>query len=394
MSPPKIHEFSDDSDDHDSFSVTSYTETNVLLGYASVEPIEEDTISHLGGSPTWLNSSSPLDARLAKCTNCNKLMSLLLQLDARLSPKESLHERMFYLWACREKMCRRKEGSVRVIRGVRVVGGLVEEKKEERKEEKGNRKEVGELLFGGVGLGSGNSWNPFGSGSGIGTGNNPFSPTITSSTDPLPKTFASVLNITDSPQYPTPEPLLYGPSEPWPSPLPHAYPHLYLDASYETLSPITTPSPHIPTVIDEPDTDLKPSSTITNDDTGNLDQTFQRFSTLVSQNPTQVLRYERHGIPLLYSDNCSDTVLRILRSPQKHIPACKNCGKKSDRVFEFQLMPHAISVLEDGSEDIGWDEGMEWGTIAVFACICVPKVRDGAGIGWVEDWVGVQWEAR
>jgi hypothetical protein len=39
-----------DSDSEDGDDATSYTETNVLLGYAAVEP-SDDTISYLGGTP-------------------------------------------------------------------------------------------------------------------------------------------------------------------------------------------------------------------------------------------------------------------------------------------------------------------------------------------------------
>ena len=39
-----------ESDSEDGDDVASYTETNVLLGYAAEEP-SDDTISYLGGTP-------------------------------------------------------------------------------------------------------------------------------------------------------------------------------------------------------------------------------------------------------------------------------------------------------------------------------------------------------
>ncbi len=131
-----------------------------------------------------------------------------------------------------------------------------------------------------------------------------------------------------------------------------------------------------------------------------IDKTFQKFADRMSQNPDQVIRYEFKGQPLLYSK--SDTVGKLV-APGKHtenakvntsngsgskLPRCGNCG--AGRVFEVQLCPHAIMELE--REEKGLD-GMEWGTILVGVCEkdCVPRDTDG-GVGYVEEWCGVQWE--
>ncbi|KAF8253110.1 hypothetical protein K440DRAFT_277171 [Wilcoxina mikolae CBS 423.85] len=383
-----------DSDDED---IQDYTETKVLLGYAEDEA-GNDTISHLGGEPIWPHPTSPADARLAKCACCNKLMSLLLQLNGAIP--ESPHERMFYVFACKEKTCRRKKGSVKAIRGVKVAKDF-EEREARAKEEEARRVEerkkaiaeaprAGDLLFGsGSGSSTGNPFsspggNPFST-----TNTNPFSTTSTPAAQKdLPKTFASVLHISPPPP---PEPLLYGPSEPWPSPLPHSYPLFYLDADYETLSPTVPPPPQKLTSL--PDIDDTVPSSNTDADDGVLDTAFQKFADRVGQNPEQVLRYERGGTPLLYShdDEVAKTLLVEKGFSTRRIPECKGCGKR-ERVFEFQVMPHAITVLEEG-EGLGFD-GMEWGTIVVATCTCVPKVRDGNGVGWVEEWVGVQWEGQ
>lgn len=75
------------------------------------------------------------------------------------------------------------------------------------------------------------------------------------------------------------------------------------------------------------------------------------------------------------------------------MPRCEYCG--SERVFELQLVPHAISVLEEGREGVGLGDGeggMEWGTIILGVCgrDCAPD-RVGV-VGWREEWAGVQWE--
>lgn len=83
------------------------------------------------------------------------------------------------------------------------------------------------------------------------------------------------------------------------------------------------------------------------------------------------------------------------------MPRCSNCGAK--RVFELQLTPHAITELE-ADEEVGL-EGMEWGTVILGACErdCLPdldyegrreKEEEGKVVGYIEEWVGVQWEER
>ncbi|KAJ5590927.1 PDCD2-C domain protein [Penicillium hetheringtonii] len=108
-----------------------------------------------------------------------------------------------------------------------------------------------------------------------------------------------------------------------------------------------------------------------------LDKAFMKFSTRLAHNPEQILRYE----------------YRVTTTARGSIPHCEYCG--SERVFELQLTPHAISVLEDGREGVGLgkdDAGMEWGTIILGVCAkdCAPQ-KIGV-TGWREEWAGVQWE--
>jgi pre-rRNA-processing protein TSR4 len=118
-----------------------------------------------------------------------------------------------------------------------------------------------------------------------------------------------------------------------------------------------------------------------------MDTTFQKFADRLAQNPEQVLRYEFGASPLLYSS--SDAVGKKLGHETGAMPRCPNCG--NDRRFEVQMTPHAITVLE--VEELGL-EGMEWGTVVVGACgsDCVPVGVEDGGVGYVEEWVGVQWE--
>ncbi|KAG5670171.1 hypothetical protein PVAND_000452 [Polypedilum vanderplanki] len=80
------------------------------------------------------------------------------------------------------------------------------------------------------------------------------------------------------------------------------------------------------------------------------DKTFGKFKKAIEENPTQVLRYSRHGKPLWISDN------GILNSSQ--IPKCNNCGSR--RTFEFQIMPQMLNELKNYEID--------WGIIAIYTC--------------------------
>ncbi len=137
-----------------------------------------------------------------------------------------------------------------------------------------------------------------------------------------------------------------------------------------------------------------------------LDKTFQKFADRLAQNPQQVLRYEFGASPLLYSK--TDAVARIFTPPPPNssssatriqtvsqpregnrIPRCPNCN--ASRVFELQLVPQAIAELEIEDEGL---EGMEWGTVILGVCEkdCEERGVKGGEVGWVEEWVGVQWE--
>ena len=71
------------------------------------------------------------------------------------------------------------------------------------------------------------------------------------------------------------------------------------------------------------------------------------------------------------------------------MPRCPNCN--APRVFELQLVPQAIAELEVEEEGM---EGMEWGTVILGVCErdCGERGVAGGEVGWVEEWVGVQWE--
>ncbi|KAH0559083.1 hypothetical protein GP486_004334, partial [Trichoglossum hirsutum] len=85
-------------------------------------------------------------------------MALLLLLNGDLPLVFPGHERRLYVFACRRKTCRRREGSVRALRGVRASGGAAgkavavgvakKEPKEKAQVGPSRRQNVGESLFG------------------------------------------------------------------------------------------------------------------------------------------------------------------------------------------------------------------------------------------------------
>ncbi|KAI8248773.1 putative 20S rRNA accumulation protein 4 [Colletotrichum sp. SAR 10_77] len=225
-------------------SQEEFTETNVLLGYATSDA-DEDTISRLGGRPEWLNPERPASAALARCKVCNDIMVQLLQLNGELPEKFPGHERRLYVFACRKPTCRRKQGSIRAVRGVRISKdapavaakkAAPAQKEAPRKEEEEEPKKeagpgLGSALFGGSAGGSAganpfaSSANPFSTGSSSSSpfstaapASNPFSkPAETkkpadTAADDLPKTFAETLSLNNpqTPSGPPPAP------EPWP----------------------------------------------------------------------------------------------------------------------------------------------------------------------------------
>ncbi|KAI6234312.1 Programmed cell death protein 2 [Aphelenchoides fujianensis] len=87
------------------------------------------------------------------------------------------------------------------------------------------------------------------------------------------------------------------------------------------------------------------------------DRAYNDFCRAVGRNPRQLLRYALGGRPLSATD----------RSPLPsveagHVPNCERCG--TARVFEFQLMPHLLSLLEVDAPGASVD----WAAVFVFTC--------------------------
>ncbi|KAL4879656.1 programmed cell death protein 2 [Aspergillus karnatakaensis] len=410
-----------------------YTETGVVLGYAS-EEIIEDAITHLGGWPTWLDESTPPPGDFAKCKVCNNPMLLLLELDGELYEHFPDADRRLYIFSCPRKPCNRKPGSIRALRATRrhkshqpaPKADKQDEPQPEKKEEPVHtpKPDLGASLFGSNSLTNSVSANanPFSKNTGSTTqANNPFAAPVASHTPPqsapkltpettntLADSFADKVRLSSPPPQPNATTEPSKPVTPWPdrTAFPFPYTTFYIDAEGETLSRPSTPEIPSNVQIDTEDTDGPSGGSDGKDITeSEIDKAFLKFSTRLAHNPEQVLRYQFLGEPLLYSYN--DGVGKRLHESQslshssvktksvggEKIPRCESCG--SERVFELQLVPHAISVLEEGREDIGLGEGqggMEWGTIILGVCRRNCGMEKVGVVGWREEWAGVQWE--
>lgn len=315
------------------------------------------------------------------------------------------------MFGCKRKACRRKSGSIRALRAVRAshiessTSGHAHQSSDPVSTEPATS--LGETVFGVKSPGSAQA-NPFASSSTSATSANPFSPTKPASTEPstteqpkagndLPETFAQKARVSVET---TSTPAIDVPVEPWPDD-PTPYPSYFVDADKEYLEPEPAAVPSNARLDTEEGINSAAEEKALFE--SSMDKTFQRFADTLNQNPEQVLRYEFAGHPLLYSK--SDAVGKLLSSPSDakvqttssrngasnalRIPRCSSCG--AARVFELQLTPQAITELERDETGI---DGMDWGTIIVGVCSadCTEKGKGEGEVGYLEEWVGVQWE--
>ena len=306
-----------------------------------------------------------------------------------------------YVFGCKKKPCRRKEGSIRGIRSTRITKASTTSENtktttapaEETKPKPKPKTDIGESLFGVQTSKSPQAANPFAAPgskaanpfSAAGGQANPFASASSLAAKPaqkpaivddLPQTFAQKAQIAAANDAKTESPAAA--SEPWPEQkaFPEPFPAYYIDADKEYLDAEPQDIPQQVQITDvENETGGGGSSA---DDKSAyesaMDRAFQKFADRLAQNPEQVLRYDYGGQPLLYSKK--DTVGK----QWPRVPRCGKCG--AERVFELQLTPHAITELE--ADDLSL-EGMDWGTIILAVC-----GNDCAGNN--EEWIGVQWE--
>ena len=415
--------------------------TNTLLGYVDVEISKEEPVypkdSFIGGQPIPIDVNSPIPSKFVHCKVCSKPMRLLTQCSADLPG--TWYDRALYVFICVESSCRRKDGSIRAIRGIKKDKLIMEQRESEEKkkveEEKIKQQKIAEkeeetknLVKNLFGSNNNQNSNPFGANPFGSSTNNPFSKNVFE-TNNLKKevndinsetkipTFSEVAKSNIKPKdkikvekkdvnYKLPEFkgfILYFETE-------------KLDSSKQVLAPLPDNLK-----IDDEGTIIEDSTSSDNVKSANLpkinpeknketedlaklfdDQTFQNFTRVLSYNTTQVVRYEPGGSPILYSskDKVSNIFYegngKLKKQSEWNIPS-PDYNPSGHRHFELQLMPKMIIDLERDINDIThiMKNGMEWGTIIVATDSedVVPlNWMDENGVAYIEEWCGVQWE--
>lgn len=392
------------SDEEDIFE----SKSSVFLGYNDGQLDEELTIedTFIGGQPLWLHPNSQPKKEDRQCDNCGQDMALLLQAFAPFDGKP--YDRVIYVFACKNSsQCSRKKGSVKALRGISKdpkkiaeiqaesaaeAQRLLDEKlqlEDKRKFEIEITKDlfdtskpgVTENPFGNP-FGGADAGNPFGKAEAV----NPFSQKKPEVTSEVKQTEAK-----ESAKKTTPAALA--------SDLP-SYPGSFVFVEQEkfkkvTLEPELEKYKHLMET-GEPDEGSSAASykgPQMDPQTAKIssmldDKFFENFTSVVGHNPTQVLRYDLGGKPLLYSGR--DDVARVFETSSVPDPAY---NPSSHRQFELQLMPKAIIDLEKSESVADILNGMSWGTIIVCtdAEDYIPQL-DENHVGYVREYCGVQWE--
>ncbi|GAO46462.1 hypothetical protein SAICODRAFT_4741 [Saitoella complicata NRRL Y-17804] len=429
--------------------MASKIKTSVLLGYpdgpASAETGLDQYCTFIGGEPLWLTPNTPVDARYAQCGVCNSYMNLLLQAYAPI--EGSNDERVIYVWGCAQKACQKRPGSVKAARAVLRGERLPEIENLQIEEEEPevpispasaltpvanpfamtapaanpfavanpfSAPSASASPFGGASnpfAAPASAPNPFASPAGA----NPFAaapapskpkkapqpkvtPPTTTSKPAVSASTRSFAAIAKQNIPPPPPPKPRDPPLPWPETVP-SYPCQYLFITPETLKSAPqkakAPKDRIEELAKEAVADMKNGAEEWGGEkyeSSALDKVFKTFTERVAENPEQCVRYERSGAPLFFSSK--DAVGKQLLTEDRAynpsaIPACPHC--RSPRVFELQVMPHAVAILE---EDVILNAGLEWCVILVATCLgdCSPSGMEDGGVGYTEEWVAVQWE--
>lgn len=405
-------------------SKTKPYETGVSLGFIDCEEEADSSPfdSRLGGQPLWMSAKG---REVPTCGNCKRQLALLVQVYAPLEGTE--YDRCLYVFVCKQAGCKRAKGSVRALRGVKrdlaAERKAATERKQKEKEEEEKKKmaeqaskSVGADLFGSNAAAAA---NPFGGSSNpFAAASNPFAAAAESNPKAAPAssspTFADVVKqtIPEKPKEVVVPAAKTKAADPADAQMFADGYYLYVET--EVLDPLfnkrSLPAGLNPqdllnlkldTTPDDADTEAGSVDARAAEMAGQIpgadDPIFQKFVDTVSQHPTQIVRYDRQGgTALLYSSR--DDVAKTLAS--KSIPV--HPVTREPRQVELQIMPHAITVLEeDELKRVGTEaadvkkqieNGMEWGTIFVATPLVDDLELDEDGVGYSEEWVGVQYE--
>ncbi|KAG0172878.1 hypothetical protein DFQ28_009884 [Apophysomyces sp. BC1034] len=412
--------------------------TPVLLGVPDgAIPTEDDMdpyTTKIGGVPVWLNSEKPPSSDYCRCRICHQWMYLIFQ--GYVPLPDSIYHRVIYVWACNRRACMRKPGSFSVLRSQRVDQETLQtqQKKEKKRKEQHQKKKNAvnqqqqqqqqqQQPFGGSGFQLGDLWGA----------SQPFSTSSPSTPGLFGKASASVATPVAAPvaSAPTSIPAKQSTKA---DELTESLGRLSLKMQAKDTVDVAT-LPRFPgeyLYISEENTDkyemlgmdmsryqqyldMEAELMIEDTDEGTwigeayeksqlprgVDKQFKKFTERAECEPTQCVRYEWAGTPLLYS--------QLQQQQQQAIQErCKACG--GPRAFEFQLMPNILSLLptaEHAADNVGpvkssdakalldsWNTGMEFGTIMVFVCQKDCHPGDIDEVAYVEEMAIVQYETE
>ncbi|KAI9493103.1 programmed cell death protein 2 [Zychaea mexicana] len=354
----------------------------VLLGFpdGSIDA-EQDSDAYatkIGGVPNWLQSDHAPPLKFLLCGVCKRPMYLIFQGYVPLAA--SIYHRVIYVWACNRRLCMRKEGSFSVVRSHLVdpeylaANRRKEEEKRKKEQQKLEQQQRAAQPFGAFQLGD--LW---------GSGTPSFSEAATKATDttktnaPATASVASDdlttslenLTVVDTPQEQLP--IVNFPGE-----------YLWItEENLDNYDAMGIDMERYREYLDLQNSLLEATEEATGEESWSgetyekqqlprgVDKQFKKFAERVQLQPSQCVRYQWGGTPLLYH--------QLQGQQQQQLGGrCSQCG--NPRIFELQLMPNILSLLptsEYASADLpddakkgvnSWDIGMEFGTILVFVC--------------------------
>ena len=154
-----------------------------------------------------------------------------------------------------------------------------------------------------------------------------------------------------------------------------------------------------------------------------MDEEFEHFVKKLSYEPSQCIRYDLGGQPLMFT-NKDDIFKSMFNNGKFNLNDVSKCEKcESNRIFECQLTPNVINLCnnnsqeqqefaamsedarkkhlqsllsKEGNNDKNNTKGeMEWGTILLFVCendCCLNENNEECNENWKEELIYVQWE--
>ncbi|KTW27287.1 hypothetical protein T552_02270 [Pneumocystis carinii B80] len=356
--------------------------------YIKVEDLASNPlITRLGGLPIGLDRLTKPPLRFSKCKNCNQIMPLILQSYAHIDHID--YDRVIYVWACCHRRCQYKEGSVRVIRGIlyQKTENTNAKHSLDDKFHCNSLKSLGNTLFNAPIPVSSNTSNPFRMNSTTKTEQDlPALSNLSESSDVKISQINSFScqNVSQSK-------IDKSRIEEWPPDNEILQYHIKILRIVEENEQNLEESTKKLGIEDFKEKFIKDnekdewSGEVYEKST--LEKGFRMFIKKIRANPQQCVRYNRKGQPLYYS--LKDFLAKKIKFSGSENPLgrCQLCN--SQNVFELQIMPNTINILEE-NVSIG---DMLWGTIIIGTCSndCIPDLND-KGIGYTEEWVGVQWE--